>query len=275
MLYWLAAFSDTIGPLNVLRYITFRTGGAMVTALVCVLLFGPWITGALRRNCRAVHPAGPIILSVLLAATLLWANPGNPYVWIAIGVTLSFGLIGIVAKGRLAIATIVATAACLALVHLGRQPTTTSLGFPFGQAVDLGWFYVPVGALVIVAAGNIVNLADRLYGSVITPVLIAALSFSLIAYLVGNSFFAEYLDVRYVPGSGELAVLGGAGIGAGLGFLWLNAPPASTFAGDAASLALGGMLGTVAVATKQEVVLVLICCLCVLIGPRPNLTMNG
>jgi phospho-N-acetylmuramoyl-pentapeptide-transferase len=160
-------------------------------------------------------------------------------------------------------------------VHLGRPPTATSLGFPFGKMVDLGWFYVPVGALMIVAAGNIVNLADRLYGTVIGPVLIAALSLALIAWLAGNSFLAEYLDTRYVPGAGELAVLCGAAIGAGLGFLWLNAPPASTFAGHTASLALGGMLGTVAVATKHEAVLVVICALLVLTGARPNLNMNG
>jgi phospho-N-acetylmuramoyl-pentapeptide-transferase len=169
----------------------------------------------------------------------------------------------------------VALAACLALVHLGRPPTATSLGFPFGKTVDLGWFYVPVGAFMIVAAGNIVNLANRLYGAVIAPVLIAASSCALIAWLAGNSFFAEYLDTRYVPGAGELAVLCGAAIGAGLGFLWLNAPPAATFAGHTASLALGGMLGTVAVATKHEVVLVLICALFVLAGARPNLNMNG
>lgn len=283
MLYWLSAFSDAVSGLDIFRYISFRTAGAMITAPALAFLLGPTIIA--RDESRR---AGLIVLSALLLATLLWANLANPHVWIAMGVTLCFGSIGIVAEyleakrqptffdqAWIVIAASVALAACLALVNLGRPPTATSLSLPFGKMIDLGWFYVPAGALVIVAAANIVNLADRLHAVVIGPVLIAALSFALIAYLAGNSVLAEYFDIRHVQGTGELAVLCGAAMGAGLGFLWLNAPRASTFAGQTASLALGGMLGTVAVATKHEVLLALICCLFVLTGARPNLNMNG
>jgi phospho-N-acetylmuramoyl-pentapeptide-transferase len=291
MLYWLSAYADTISSLAPFRYITFRTSGAMITALAFVFLLGPAIIAVVCcKQRQAVHPAGPIILSALLVATLLWANLTNRYVWIVLAVTLAFGAIGFYGdylgagatkqsamsdKGRIAVAASIALAACIALVHLGHSSVATSLGFPFGRPFDLGWFYVPFGALVIVAAGNIVNLAGRLYGSLIGPLLAAVLIFLVIAWLAGNAVFSQYLDIRHVPGTGELAVLCGAAIGAGLGFLWLNARPASTLAGETASLALGGMLGTVAVATKHEVVLVLICCLFVLAGARPKSTMNG
>jgi phospho-N-acetylmuramoyl-pentapeptide-transferase len=208
-------------------------------------------------------------------STVLWANPLNPYVWVVLGVTLCFGLIGfyddylkvtkqthagISGKSRLAIEFVIAMVACIIIVKLGRGPAATSLVFPFFKdaMINLGWFFVALGAFIIVGAGNAVNLTDGLDGLAIVPVMIAAASFGLIAYLVGNAVFAEYLQVRYVPGTGELAVLCGALIGAGLGFLWFNAPPASIFMGDTGSLALGGMLGTIAVATKHEIVLAVI-----------------
>jgi phospho-N-acetylmuramoyl-pentapeptide-transferase len=284
MLYWLSAFSDTIGPLNVLRHITFRTGGAMITALALVAVFGPGVMR--RREQGQAIPDGLTMLLPLVLATLLWANPGNYYVWIAMGVTLGFGAIGC-CRGyvggndgadfsnqiRIVVTASIALTACLVLVALGRRPTATSLGLPSGKelVVDLGWFYVLVGAFTIVAAGNVANLADRLYGRVIGPLLIAALSFSLIAWLAGNAMLAEYFDIHHVPGTGELAVLCGAAMGAGLGFLWLDAPHASTRARDAASLALGGLIGTVAVATKHEIVLALFCCLLVR-NPSPAQT---
>ncbi len=289
MLYWLSAFSDTNSSLALFRYITFRTGGAMITALAFVFLLGPAIIAMVcGRRSQAIRPAGPIILSALLFATLLWANPANPYVWIVLAVALAFGAVGLYGdhleaaeqsamsdKERIAITASIGLAACIALVHLGRSPVATSLGIPFGRPVDLGWLYIPLGALVIVAAGSIVNLADRLHGSLVGPLLVAVLNFLVLAYVGGNAVFSEYLDIRHVPGTGELAVLCGAAIGAGLGFLWLNTRLASTLAGETASLALGGMLGTVAVATKHEVVLVLVCCLFVLAGARPRSTMNG
>jgi phospho-N-acetylmuramoyl-pentapeptide-transferase len=218
---------------------------------------------------------GLMILSGLLVSTLLWANPTNPYVWIVLGVTLAFGLIGfyddylkvtkqthngISGKVRLAIEAVIALIACVALMKLGRAPISSSLVLPvFKELVfNLGWFFVVMGTFVIVGAGNAVNLTDGLDGLAIVPVMIAAASFGLISYLAGNAVFADYLQIHFVSGTGELAVLCGAVIGAGLGFLWFNAPPASIFMGDTGSLAMGGMLGTTAVATKHEIVLAVI-----------------
>jgi len=294
MLYWLSALSDAFGPLNVLRYITFRTGGATITALVFVFLFGPAIIDQLRlkqgkgQPIRTDGPAshlvtkkgtptmgGLMILFGIVASTLLWANPANYYVWIVLGVMLSFGAIGFyddylkITKrshkgfsGRIRLATeaVVALAACSAIARLGVGPFATSLTFPFFKELilPLGWFFVVFGAFIIVGAGNAVNLTDGLDGLATVPVIIASLSFGFIAYLAGNFFFADYLNIHYVAGTGELAVLCGAVAGSGLGFLWFNAPPASIFMGDTGSLALGGMLGTIAVATKHEIVLAVI-----------------
>src|SRR5213593_1089914 len=291
MLYWLSAFSDVIGPLNVLRYITARTGGAMVTALVFVFLFGHPIIDLLRLKQGKGQPirsdgpqshlvtkkgtptmGGLMMLFGLVVSTVLWANLTNRYVWIVLGVTLIFGAIGFYddylkvtkqthagfsGKLRMVLEALIAAAACYFVLSLGRQPFASSLTFPFFKelVLPLGWFFVVFGAFIIVGAGNAVNLTDGLDGLATVPVIIVALSFGFISYLVGNSFFAEYLNVHYVAGTGELAVLCGAVIGAGLGFLWFNAPPASIFMGDTGSLALGGMLGAIAVATKQEIVL--------------------
>jgi phospho-N-acetylmuramoyl-pentapeptide-transferase len=294
MLYWLSAFSDTIGPLNVLRYITFRTGGSMITALTFVFLFGPWIIGHLRLKQGKGQPirtdgpqshlvtkkgtptmGGLMMLFGIVVSTLLWANLANRYVWIVIGVTLAFGAIGFYddylkvtkqthagfsGRLRLLIEIAIAAAACYFIISLGRQPFASSLTFPFFKelVLPLGWFFLVFGAFIIVGAGNAVNLTDGLDGLATVPVIIVALSFGFISYLVGNSFFADYLNIHYVAGAGELAVLCGAVIGAGLGFLWFNAPPASIFMGDTGSLALGGMIGAVAVATKHEIVLAVI-----------------
>mgnify|MGYP001599095083 CR=1 FL=1 len=291
MFYWLTEFSNQLTFLNVFRYITFRTGGAIVTAMVFVFLFGGPFIDMLRvrqgkgQPIRDDGPAshlltkkgtptmgGLMILSSLLVSTLLWANPMNPYVWIVLGVTLAFGLIGfyddylkvtkqshagISGRTRLLIEAVIAVIACIALMRLGRPPIATSLVFPFFKELvfNLGWFFIVVGAFVIVGAGNAVNLTDGLDGLAIVPVMIAAASFGLISYLAGNAVFADYLQIHFVSGTGELAVLCGAVIGAGLGFLWFNAPPASIFMGDTGSLSLGGMLGAIAVATKHEIVL--------------------
>ncbi len=291
MLYWLSAFSDTIGPLNVLRYITFRTGGAMITALIFVFLFGPWIIDHLRLKQGKGQPirsdgpqshlvtkkgtptmGGLMILFGLVVSTLLWANLANRYVWIVLGVTLCFGVIGFYddylkvtkqthagfsGKLRLVIEVMIAAAACYFIVTLGRQPFASSLTFPFFKELilPLGWFFIVFGSFVIIGAGNAVNLTDGLDGLAIVPVMIAAGCFGVFAWVVGNSFFADYLQIHYVAGTGELAVLCGAVIGAGIGFLWFNAPPASIFMGDTGSLALGGMLGAIAVAAKHEIVL--------------------
>ena len=294
MFYWLTELSDKVTFFNVFRYITFRTGGAVVTALVFVFLFGSPIIDMLRlkqgrgQPIRADGPqshlvtkkgtptmGGLMILSGLLVSTLLWANPMNPYVWIVLGVTLAFGLIGFYddylkvtkqthagfsGRTRLLAETTVALIACLALAHVGKGPMATSLAFPFVKelVINLGWLFAIFGAFVIVGAGNAVNLTDGLDGLAIVPVMIAAASFGLISYVVGNALFSEYLQLHYVAGTGELAVLCGAVIGASLGFLWFNAPPASIFMGDTGSLALGGMLGSIAVATKHEIVLAIV-----------------
>ena len=216
-----------------------------------------------------------MILSGLVVSTLLWANPLNPYVWIVLAVTLGFGFVGFyddylkvtkqshsgfAGKLRLMIEAVIALVACYALVRLGRDATSTSLAIPFLKdvVINFGWFFVIFGAFVIVGAGNAVNLTDGLDGLAIVPVMIAAASFGMISYLTGNAVFSDYLQIRYVAGTGELAVLCGAVLGAGLGFLWFNAPPASIFMGDTGSLALGGMLGATAVAVKHEIVLAVI-----------------
>ncbi len=216
-----------------------------------------------------------MILSCMLVSTLLWANPTNPYVWVVLWVTLGFGLVGFyddylkVTKqmhnafpglARVDLEAFIAAAACVALVVLGRVPFSTTLVFPFFKehVFNLGWFYVLFATFIIIGAGNAVNLTDGLDGLAIVPVMIAAASFGMIAYLSGNAVFADYLQIHYVAGTGELAVLCGAVLGAGLGFLWFNAPPASIFMGDTGSLALGGMIGAVAVATKHEIVLAVI-----------------
>jgi phospho-N-acetylmuramoyl-pentapeptide-transferase len=211
----------------------------------------------------------------MLVSTLLWANPANPYVWVVLGVTLSFGFVGFYddylkvkkqrsdgfsARTRLGIEALIAAIASIALVHLGQSQIAMTLVFPFFKDVvlNLGLFFVFFAAFIIVGAGNAVNLTDGLDGLAIVPVMIAAASFGMIAYLSGNAVFADYLQIHYVAGTGELAVLCGAVLGAGLGFLWFNAPPASIFMGDTGSLALGGMIGAVAVATKHEIVLAVI-----------------
>jgi phospho-N-acetylmuramoyl-pentapeptide-transferase len=294
MFYLLADLSDKLSFLNVFRYITFRTGGAIVTALVFVFLFGGPIIDLLRLKQGKGQPiridgpkshlvtkrgtptmGGLMILSGLLVATLLWANPSNAYVWIVLGVTLSFGVVGfyddylkvtkqtdagVAGRTRLVLEAVIAVIACTLLAHLGHGPIATSLVFPFVKelVINLGWGFFLLGAFVIVGAGNAVNLTDGLDGLAIVPVMIAAASFGLISYLAGNAVFAEYLQIHYVAGSGELAIICGAVIGAGLGFLWFNAPPASVFMGDTGSLSLGGLLGTVAVAIKHEIVLAII-----------------
>src|SRR6202045_70324 len=297
MFYWLIDLSNTVPGmgmfrtfLNVFRYITFRTGGAMVTGALFVFLFGPWIIDHLRLRQGKGQPirsdgpqshlitkigtptmGGLMILSGLVVSTLLWANPLNPYVWIVLAVTLGFGFVGFyedylkvtkqahsgfAGRIRLAIEAVIALAACYALVRLGRDQLSSALVIPFFKDVILnfGWLFVIFGAFIIVGAGNAVNLTDGLDGLAIVPVMIASASFGLIAYLVGNAVFSDYLQINYVAGTGELAVL----CGAVLGFLWFNAPPASIFMGDTGSLALGGMLGSIAVAVKHEIVLAVI-----------------
>jgi len=294
MLYFLETLGGNFGVFNVFRYLTFRTAGAVVTALFFVFLFGPGIISGLRirqgkgQPIREDGPAGHLltkkgtptmgglmILSGFIVATLLWANLSNGYVWVVLFVTISFGAIGFYddylkikrmshsgfgGRQRLAIEAVIAAAAVYWLSNLGDPSFSTSLLFPFVKdlAVDLGFFFIVFGAFVIVAAGNSVNLTDGLDGLAIVPVMVAAGVFGLITYLVGNQVYSDYLLINFVPGTGELAVVCGALIGAGLGFLWFNAPPAQIFMGDTGSLALGGALGSIAVAVKHEIVLAIV-----------------
>jgi phospho-N-acetylmuramoyl-pentapeptide-transferase len=294
MLQLLSEWEGHFQIFNLFRYITFRTGAAMITALAFVFMFGPSIIASLRLRQGKGQPiredgpkshlitkkgtptmGGLMILSGIIFSSLLWSDFTNPFVWIVLMVTICFGLIGFyddylkitkrTSKGfsgrqRLAVEFFFAAVACLLLMLATASPLNTSLAFPFIKEwlLDLGWFFVAFGAFVIVGAGNAVNLTDGLDGLAIVPVMIAAASFGLIAYLCGNAVFANYLQVHHTPGTGELAVICGAIIGAGLGFLWYNAPPAQIFMGDTGSLALGGLLGTIAVATKHEIVLAII-----------------
>lgn len=291
MLYnLLAPLAEDFSVLNLFRYLTFRSGGALMTSFIIALVLGPrliaWLKGRqpsgqpIRNDGPGSHliekqgtptMGGFLILLALISSTMLWADLGNEYVWAAVIVTSSFGLIGFVddylkvtrgssdgipGKIKLLAEATIAGAACYWISLIG-SPT---LALPFAKDVliDLGWFYVPFGILVVVGASNSVNLTDGLDGLAIMPVIIAASAFALIAYLVGNAVYSSYLQVTPVTGAGELAVFCGALIGAGLGFLWYNAPPAMVFMGDTGSLSLGSALGIVSVITKHELVLVII-----------------
>ncbi len=290
----LSNFADEAGPLNVFRYITFRTGGALVTSMFIVFMLGPMIIRALRLRQGGGQPiredgpeshlltkrgtptmGGLMILLGMLAGTLLWVDLSNYYVWLILYVTIGFGLIGFYddylkvsknthkgfsGKVRLAIEAVIAITATLGFMYLETPELSSALTFPFFKefVINLGWFFPAFAAIVIVGSGNAVNLTDGLDGLAIVPVMIAAGSFGVIAYLSGNAVFADYLQIHNVRGTGEIAVICGAVIGAGLGFLWFNAPPAASFMGDTGSLALGGMIGAVAVATKHEIVLAII-----------------
>lgn len=293
MLYELVAFSDQISALNVFRYITFRTGGAIFTALLFVMMFGPAIIDLLRVKQGKGQPiredgpqshllkrgtptmGGLMILAGVTVATLLWGQLSNGYILIVLFVTLSYGAIGFYddflkitkrsshgfgGRARMGLEVVVAALAGYAIMKLGPDDLNSVLTFPFFKdlVLDLGPFFVLLAVFVIAGAGNAVNLTDGLDGLAIVPVMIAAATFGVIAYLSGNVRFATYLQIHHVPGTGELAVICGALIGAGLGFLWFNAPPAMIFMGDTGSLALGGALGTIAVAIKHEIVLAIV-----------------
>jgi phospho-N-acetylmuramoyl-pentapeptide-transferase len=293
MLIWLAELSAYFGPLNVFRYITFRAGAATATALFFVFFFGPTAISWLRikqgkgQPIRSDGPeshfakrgtptmGGLMILSGLFVATLLWANLRNPYIWIVLGVTGTYAAIGFYddflkvtkqshkgfsGKARLILELIVALVACFLIMRISPPAVATGMAIPFLKdiLIPLGIAFPLVAALIVVGAGNAVNLTDGLDGLAIVPVMIAAGTFGVISYLAGNFVFSNYLQINHVPGAGELSVVCGALIGAGLGFLWFNAPPAQIFMGDTGSLGLGGLLGVIAVATKHEIVLAIV-----------------
>jgi phospho-N-acetylmuramoyl-pentapeptide-transferase len=293
MLYLLGQLSDHAQVFNVFRYITFRTGGAIMTALMVVFMFGPALINQLRLRQGKGQPirtdgpkthftkagtptmGGLMILLGVGVATILWANLANRLVWVVLAVTLSYGLIGFYddflkvtkrnTKGfsghsRLFLELVIAAIAAYSIMLIAEPANATTLAIPFfkDMLIDLGPFFVLFAVFVIAGAGNAVNLTDGLDGLAIVPVMIAAATFGIIAYLAGNKMFADYLQIHPVAGAGELAVICGALVGAGLGFLWFNAPPAMIFMGDTGSLALGGALGTIAVAIKHEMVLAIV-----------------
>lgn len=275
---------------NLFQYLTFRTGGAIITALLICFVMGPGMINWLRERQGKGQPIrsdGPqshlkkqgtptmgglmILLSVILS-TLLWADITNPYVWYAMLVMSGYGAIGFAddfikltkknAKGlpgkyKILFQIIIGGAAVLGVMNSMPAHLGSSLAFPFFKdlLVNLGAFFGFFALFVVIGASNAVNLTDGLDGLAIVPVAIAAACFGLIAYLVGNTVFSDYLHIFYVPGVGEMAVICGALIGAAMGFLWFNAPPAMIFMGDTGSLAMGGLLGILSVMTKHEFVL--------------------
>ncbi len=289
MLHWIAEQLGYPGVLNLLRYITFQTGAAVGSAFIIGWLMGPKLIGWLRVRQGKGQPirddgpqthlakvgtptmGGLMILCAISVSMLLWMDLSNIYIWSCLIVMIGFGLVGFMddydkvtkrshkglsGKVRLLFEFIIAGGATALIV----SQTGGNLYMPFvnGPVIDLGWFYIAFGAFVIVAFGNSVNLTDGLDGLATMPVIIASMAFMMIAYLVGNAKYSAYLGLPYIPGAGDLAILCGAIVGAGLAFLWFNAPPAAVFMGDTGSLALGGVLGTIAVVARHEFVLAVI-----------------
>lgn len=295
MFYWLLLpLAGHVHVFNLFRYITFRAGGACLTALVISFWIGPKLIRKLRamqqdgQPIRALGPerhliekkgtptmGGTLILLALGASTLLWADLSNGYIWATLVVTFGYGAIGFAddflkltrrnTKGvsgrvRLAGEAIIGLGATLWMVHLMPPSIADGVAIPFVKnfLIPLGFGFPIFGMLVLMGSANAVNFTDGLDGLATVPTMIAAGVFAVIAYLVGNRIFSGYLEIHFVPGVGELVVFLSALIGAGMGFLWFNAPPAAVFMGDTGSLSLGGALGAVAVATKNELVLAIV-----------------
>ena len=293
MLYHLLyQLHDRFSGFNVFRYITFRSAGAVLTALLVTFVLGPSMIAWLRRLKVGQHVrndgpqthlakqgtptmGGLLIVAALVSSVLLWSDLTNKYVWIVLFATLAFGGIGFwddylkVVKKRstglraiqkFGLQIIASAVIGFFLYYNPGDPNSTSLSLPFLKRIflDLGWFYIPFVIIVIVGSSNAVNLTDGLDGLAIGLVGIAATANAVIVYLGGNKIIAEYLKILYIPGSGELTIFCGALLGASLGFLWYNAHPAEVFMGDVGSLSLGGALGTLAVVTKHELILVIV-----------------
>lgn len=291
MLTYLFQFTDYLGALNLFRYLTFRTMGAILTSLLLSFFLGEKVIAWLKIKQKEGQPirldgpeshlltkkgtptmGGILILFAVTTSTLLWADLSNIYVWLTLFVTLGFGLLGMVddyikltkrssrgisGKAKLSVQALLAFCAAYVFSHTLDEPMASGLAIPFVKdyLLPLGILFYPFSFFVIVGSSNAVNLTDGLDGLSIVPVMIASACFCLISYLVGNSMFSSYLQLHHIPHAGELSVFCGAFIGAGLGFLWFNAPPAKVFMGDTGSLAAGGALGTIAMITKHELVL--------------------
>jgi phospho-N-acetylmuramoyl-pentapeptide-transferase len=294
LFHLLVALSEDFTFLNVFRYLTFRTGAAVLTALFIGFVIGPSLIRFLKTRQNGGQPiredgpethlltkrgtptmGGFLILLSTTISTLLWANLTNGYVWLVLMVTLGFGAIGFLddyrkvtrkhsrglpGRAKLALLIMISLSAALWINELTPEPLQDMLAVPVFKdiLINLGFAYLALAVFVIVGASNAVNLTDGLDGLAIVPVMIAVGVFALIAYLSGNAVFSNYLQIHFVPGAGEIAVICGALVGSGLGFLWFNAPPARVFMGDTGSLALGGALGTISVITKHELVLAIV-----------------
>ena len=291
---FLLNFTDFFQPLNLFKYITFRTIGALLTALIISFIFGPKIIRLLKKVQKHGQPirkdgpkshiifkagtptmGGLLILFAFTSSTILWARLDNIYIWTVLGVAISYGFIGLLddwlkvskmsvngLKSYQKLIPQILIACFAAWIIRENAPINLQnyLSIPFlkESVFFLGLFYIPFTILVIVGSSNAVNLTDGLDGLAIVPVMIAIASLAIISYLAGNSNFSSYLQISYIPGVGEIAVLSGAIIGAGLGFLWFNAPPAMVFMGDTGSLSLGGVIGVTASASRHELVLIII-----------------
>ena len=291
MLYKLILnYVDIFSFLNVFKYLTVRTGLAMFTSMLVVFVIGtPFINFfSARQIVNPIREDGPdehiikkigtptmggvLILVGLFSSILLWGNLSSPYIWVLIFIVASFGLLGayddykkikfsnssgISFKFKIIIQIIIAVLGILILTHFTDHPDLKNLYFPFFKnlLVNLGWFFIPFSVFIIVGSSNAVNLTDGLDGLATVPVILVAGCFAFISYVTGNIVFSEYLQIPYIEGVGEVTVFLGSVIGACLGFLWFNAPPAKIFMGDTGSLALGGSLGAVGIITKHEIVL--------------------
>ena len=290
----LVPFAGQFEPFNLFRYLTFRSGGAGLTSLIISFCIGRRVICWLKSKQAEGQPirldgpeshlltkkgtptmGGTMILLSVTISTLLWVDLTNPYVWIVLLVTLGFGAIGfrddylkltkrntkgLSSRKKLVWQAIISIIAAVAIHAVAPANLTDQIAVPFFKniLIDAGFLYVPFVLIVMIGASNAVNLTDGLDGLAIVPIMIVAGCFALISYLVGNAVFAKYLELHYVPGVGELAVFCSALVGASLGFLWFNAPPAQVFMGDTGSLALGGSLGTISVITRHEFVLAII-----------------
>ena len=290
MLYHLLyPLSETYGVFNVVRYITFRTAAATLTSLFICLVLGPWLIRKLSelRIGQPIREIGPdhqakegtptmgglLILFSLLVSVLLWSELDQRMVWILVGLTAGYGVLGftddykkvtqgssagISARTKLVWQIVFALGVAIAIYTDPAFDKELAVPFFKNFTPNIGVFYVPLAAFIIVAASNGVNLTDGLDGLAIGPVMITAATFLLLSYAAGHTGIAEYLNIKYVPGSGQLAIFCGAMVGGSLGFLWFNASPAELFMGDVGSLALGGALGTIAVLIRQEILLAVV-----------------
>jgi phospho-N-acetylmuramoyl-pentapeptide-transferase len=286
-------FIDNSPILNVFKYITFRSGLAIFTSLFIWFIFGKYFISELSRLQNGGQPiredgpqthfvkkgtptmGGILIIISIVVSTLLWADITNPFIWISLFVLVTYGLIGFIddykkikfkdskgikGKTKLLWQIAIAVISTFAITKFSPASDSLSVVFPFFKnlTLDLGIFFFIFGAIVLTGSSNAVNLTDGLDGLAIGPVIIVSVCFALISYLVGNIIFADYLHIIHIPLSGELTILCAAIVGAGIGFLWFNAPPAEVFMGDVGSLSLGGIIGTISLIIKHEVVLAII-----------------